>query len=291
MSSVYIPYNNMATINISSYERGFTGSGGYGQSSYQNYNHYVNDNGAACDDVMDYHNQHSNRQQGSPGDLYGAAGPSNEDQSYYSCSFVNKSYNNNNWNDCSSSDGGYHSPSASTTVSTPENIIYPGSAISDQLLSITSTDSHKNQMSSHATRPGQNLHLQTSQHHHNNPQTTTLATIAVAGSKRKAEEDACRKIIPGGSLSAAFSPSSSLSSVSSIGSAGQGLTVGPEIVKRRRVAANARERRRMNSLNDAFDRLRDTVPSLGNDRKLSKFETLQMAQTYISALNELLTRD
>ncbi|CRK93439.1 CLUMA_CG006975, isoform A [Clunio marinus] len=65
----------------------------------------------------------------------------------------------------------------------------------------------------------------------------------------------------------------------------------PEILKKRRVAANARERRRMNNLNFAFDRLRDVVPNLGNDRKLSKFETLQMAQTYISALNELLTRE
>lgn len=64
-----------------------------------------------------------------------------------------------------------------------------------------------------------------------------------------------------------------------------------EVMKKRRLAANARERRRMNSLNDAFDRLRDVVPSLGNDRKLSKYETLQMAQTYIAALNELLTRD
>lgn len=65
----------------------------------------------------------------------------------------------------------------------------------------------------------------------------------------------------------------------------------PDVMKKRRLAANARERRRMNSLNDAFDKLRDVVPSLGNDRKLSKFETLQMAQSYISALNELLTRD
>ncbi|EEB13060.1 conserved hypothetical protein [Pediculus humanus corporis] len=63
---------------------------------------------------------------------------------------------------------------------------------------------------------------------------------------------------------------------------------GIEILKRRRLAANARERKRMNSLNDAFDRLREVVPSLGNDRKLSKYETLQMAQTYISALYALL---
>lgn len=63
---------------------------------------------------------------------------------------------------------------------------------------------------------------------------------------------------------------------------------GIEVLRKRRLAANARERRRMNSLNDAFDRLRDVVPSLGNDRKLSKYETLQMAQTYINALHALL---
>ncbi|KAK8398909.1 hypothetical protein O3P69_004184 [Scylla paramamosain] len=46
----------------------------------------------------------------------------------------------------------------------------------------------------------------------------------------------------------------------------------------------------MNGLNDAFEKLREVVPALGNDRKLSKFETLQMAQTYITALAELLRR-
>ncbi|KAF5272912.1 hypothetical protein FQR65_LT04841 [Abscondita terminalis] len=65
----------------------------------------------------------------------------------------------------------------------------------------------------------------------------------------------------------------------------------PTILKRRRLAANARERRRMNGLNEAFDRLRKVIPSLDADHKLSKFETLQMAQTYISALRELLDRD
>ncbi|CAL1260745.1 unnamed protein product [Larinioides sclopetarius] len=65
----------------------------------------------------------------------------------------------------------------------------------------------------------------------------------------------------------------------------------PLVMKKRRLAANARERRRMHSLNVAFDRLRDVVPSIGNDRKLSKYETLQMAQSYITALSELLLRD
>ncbi|VVC27051.1 Myc-type, basic helix-loop-helix (bHLH) domain [Cinara cedri] len=58
--------------------------------------------------------------------------------------------------------------------------------------------------------------------------------------------------------------------------------------KRRRLAANARERRRMNNLNEAFDRLRGVVPAADDERKLSKFETLQMAQTYIMALHNLL---
>ncbi|XP_015181321.1 PREDICTED: basic helix-loop-helix neural transcription factor TAP-like [Polistes dominula] len=64
----------------------------------------------------------------------------------------------------------------------------------------------------------------------------------------------------------------------------------PSVLKRRRLAANARERRRMNGLNDAFDKLREVVPSLDSDHKLSKFETLQMAQTYITALCELLEK-
>lgn len=69
-------------------------------------------------------------------------------------------------------------------------------------------------------------------------------------------------------------------------------SISPNIVilKKRRLAANARERRRMSGLNEAFDKLRDVVPSLGADHKLSKFETLQMAQTYISALCDLLER-
>ena len=64
----------------------------------------------------------------------------------------------------------------------------------------------------------------------------------------------------------------------------------PHILRKRRIAANTRERRRMNGLNDAFERLRDVIPSLGSDHKLSKYETLQMAQTYIGSLASLLRR-
>lgn len=60
------------------------------------------------------------------------------------------------------------------------------------------------------------------------------------------------------------------------------------VQKQRRIAANARERRRMHGLNHAFDELRSVIPSLDNEKKLSKYETLQMAQIYINALSDLL---
>ncbi|XP_062136065.1 protein lin-32 [Drosophila sulfurigaster albostrigata] len=66
------------------------------------------------------------------------------------------------------------------------------------------------------------------------------------------------------------------------------VTLSPTVQKKRRQAANARERKRMNGLNEAFDRLREVVPAPSIDQKLSKFETLQMAQSYILALCDLL---
>uniref|UniRef100_A0A672P5Z5 Atonal bHLH transcription factor 1b n=1 Tax=Sinocyclocheilus grahami TaxID=75366 RepID=A0A672P5Z5_SINGR len=65
----------------------------------------------------------------------------------------------------------------------------------------------------------------------------------------------------------------------------QNLT-GPQ--RHRRVAANSRERRRMHGLNRAFDKLRSVIPSLENEKKLSKYDTLQLAQIYITELSELL---
>ncbi|KAM8712670.1 hypothetical protein ACLKA7_013063 [Drosophila subpalustris] len=69
---------------------------------------------------------------------------------------------------------------------------------------------------------------------------------------------------------------------------GSQVTLSPTVQKKRRQAANARERKRMNGLNEAFDRLREVVPAPSIDQKLSKFETLQMAQSYILALCDLL---
>ncbi len=66
------------------------------------------------------------------------------------------------------------------------------------------------------------------------------------------------------------------------------LRLNQETVMKRRRAANARERKRMNGLNDAFEKLREHVPHLGGEKKLSKMETLEMAQSYIRALALLL---
>ena len=56
-----------------------------------------------------------------------------------------------------------------------------------------------------------------------------------------------------------------------------------------RKAANQRERRRMKSINDAFDTLRQCIPSSINaDRRLSKVDTLRLAIRYISYLTDLV---
>lgn len=66
------------------------------------------------------------------------------------------------------------------------------------------------------------------------------------------------------------------------------IKVTPDIMKRRRLAANARERRRMNNLNDAYEKLRDVLPDFGPDKKFSKYETLNFAQQYMLALKQIL---
>ena len=54
-----------------------------------------------------------------------------------------------------------------------------------------------------------------------------------------------------------------------------------------RSEANIRERRRMRSLNDAFDKLRDAVPTFSYEKELSRIETLRMASVYIKVLTDL----
>ena len=58
--------------------------------------------------------------------------------------------------------------------------------------------------------------------------------------------------------------------------------------KVQRFAANVRERRRMLSINSAFEHLRQHVPTFPYEKRLSKIDTLRLAIAYISLLQELL---
>ncbi|PSN30099.1 Protein dimmed, partial [Blattella germanica] len=56
----------------------------------------------------------------------------------------------------------------------------------------------------------------------------------------------------------------------------------------RRLESNERERMRMHSLNDAFEQLREVIPHVKMERKLSKIETLTLAKNYIMALTNVI---
>ena len=66
------------------------------------------------------------------------------------------------------------------------------------------------------------------------------------------------------------------------------MTLPLHIRQKRRSAANARERKRMTSLNQAFEKLRGILPNHHRDRPLSKMEALQLAQNYIKELSATL---
>uniref|UniRef100_A0A182F1D8 Uncharacterized protein n=2 Tax=Anopheles albimanus TaxID=7167 RepID=A0A182F1D8_ANOAL len=56
----------------------------------------------------------------------------------------------------------------------------------------------------------------------------------------------------------------------------------------RRLESNERERMRMHSLNDAFQSLREVIPHVKKERRLSKIETLTLAKNYITALTDVI---
>lgn len=56
-----------------------------------------------------------------------------------------------------------------------------------------------------------------------------------------------------------------------------------------RHAANLRERRRMQSINEAFEGLRSHIPTLPYEKRLSKVDTLRLAIGYISFLADMVS--
>ncbi|XP_063391989.1 transcription factor 15 isoform X2 [Cydia fagiglandana] len=62
-------------------------------------------------------------------------------------------------------------------------------------------------------------------------------------------------------------------------------------VVKRRSTANKKERRRTQSINTAFTDLRECIPNVPPDTKLSKIKTLRLATSYISYLLKVLETD
>lgn len=82
-------------------------------------------------------------------------------------------------------------------------------------------------------------------------------------------------------------------SLTSITSEVDGRHIGPPYVRvvKRRSTANKKERRRTQSINNAYADLRDCIPNLPSDTKMSKIKTLRLATSYILYLIGVLETD
>ena len=65
----------------------------------------------------------------------------------------------------------------------------------------------------------------------------------------------------------------------------------PQQQVQQRQAANMRERKRMQSINDAFEGLRAHIPTLPYEKRLSKVDTLRLAIGYINFLSDVVKTD
>lgn len=82
----------------------------------------------------------------------------------------------------------------------------------------------------------------------------------------------------------------SYGAVSSAAAAAAAVAAGTRPTKRRGTA-NRKERRRTQSINSAFAELRECIPNVPADTKLSKIKTLRLATSYIAYLMDLLAKD
>ena len=62
-------------------------------------------------------------------------------------------------------------------------------------------------------------------------------------------------------------------------------------VVKKRTCANKKERRTSMSINNAFAELRDCIPNVPADTKLSKIKTLRLATSYIAYLMDVLHQE
>ncbi|XP_049938887.1 heart- and neural crest derivatives-expressed protein 2-like [Schistocerca serialis cubense] len=69
------------------------------------------------------------------------------------------------------------------------------------------------------------------------------------------------------------------------------MTQTEKIGQVQRTCANKKERKRTQSINNAFADLRDCIPNVPADTKLSKIKTLRLATSYIGYLMRVLAAD
>ncbi|XP_030068755.1 class A basic helix-loop-helix protein 15 [Microcaecilia unicolor] len=69
-----------------------------------------------------------------------------------------------------------------------------------------------------------------------------------------------------------------------LGSKSRKASAGAKQHNARRLESNERERQRMHKLNNAFQALREVIPHVRAEKKLSKIETLTLAKNYINTL-------
>ncbi|XP_064201247.1 heart- and neural crest derivatives-expressed protein 2-like [Anguilla rostrata] len=80
----------------------------------------------------------------------------------------------------------------------------------------------------------------------------------------------------------------------SVSVTGAGTGTGTVTISRpmkRKGKARRKERRRTQNINSAFAELRDCIPNVPADTKLSKIKTLRLASSYIAYLMDLLDKD
>lgn len=71
----------------------------------------------------------------------------------------------------------------------------------------------------------------------------------------------------------------------------QATGCGGMLTGKRRATGPKKERRRTESINSAFAELRECIPNVPADTKLSKIKTLRLATSYISYLMDVLAKD
>lgn len=145
------------------------------------------------------------------------------------------------------------------------------------------TRSQTTTLSSAVARPALANYQQPQQSNENYDRNEETTSVGCRECAIVRQTDASNKNVTSSASNDDSMPSPSSSNADSAGVGGSGGNH-----KVQRFAANVRERRRMLSINSAFEHLRQHVPTFPYEKRLSKIDTLRLAIAYISLLQQLL---